>query len=232
MARQFDGWTMAAGAALGAGMSATNRCTIAMWAYIDNFDNPNGQVLFETGAQYDLLGTHGFALYANENETVVTLATFGSDGTYAYARFDWPPNSVWFHWAIVIDRSQIPPIALGPVYVNAVPQTLALDLGSDSANFPNENFYVFARNLSVGFTSGNLFDLAVWGTVLNADEVLSLSNKSCRPDQVQPGSLIGYWPMEGFVSPEPAAGGTTIDMSLTGGPTQVSNPAPFAIKVN
>ena len=46
--------------------------------------------------------------------------------------------------------------------------------------------------------------MAVWGTVLTADEVTSLANKSVRPDGVQPGHLIGYWPMEGFVSPEPA----------------------------
>jgi hypothetical protein len=221
---------MAAGAAIGAGMSAVNRCTVAMWAWIDNFDNPNGQVIFELSPQYDQLAHPGFALYANNGEVVVTLATYGSDGTYSLGRFPWPPNSTWLHWAVVVDRSQTPPLNVGPVYVNAVAQTLTQTPGADSALFPNSNFYVFARNLSVGFTSGHLFDMAVWGTVLNADEVLSLSNKSCRPDQVQPGSLIGYWPCEGFLSPEPAAGGTSGgDLSLTGAPTQSSDPPGFAI---
>jgi hypothetical protein len=230
VARQFNGWTMAAGAAIGAGISTVNRCTVAMWMWVDSFNSVNGQVFLELSPQYDQLAHPGFALYANNGEVVVTLATFGSDGTYSLGTFPWPQNSTWLHWAVVVDRSQTPPFAVGPVYINAVPQTLTLTPGADSSAFPNANFYVFARNLSVGFTSGYLFDLGVWSTVLNADEVTSLANASMRPDQVQPGSLIGYWPCEGFVSPEPAAGGTTGgDLSLTGGPTQVTDPPQFAI---
>jgi Concanavalin A-like lectin/glucanases superfamily len=228
VARQFNGWTMAGQAPIGAGLSSTNRVTVALWMLVDNWDNPNGQVLCETGPQYDTLVTAGFACYSN-GLVPFTVATYGQNGTYSIATFTNPSTGVWQHWAIVIDRSGTPPVSLGPVYINGVSQALTLTPGADSTNYPNATLNVFARNAASDFMGSHLFDMAVWGTVLNADEVLSLANKSARPDQIQSASLLGYWPMEGFVSPEPAAGGTTIDMSLTGGPTQVNDPPGFAI---
>lgn len=232
MARHFNGWTMAGSAPIGTALSATNRATVAFWMWAESYTDPNDQMLFETGPQYDLLTTLGFALYSNTAETVMTLASFGSDSTYAYAKFNRPPTGVWAHWAFVVNRAQTPPINLGPVYVNAVPQALTLTPGGQSDNFPNQNLYVMARNTNFAFMAANLFDLAIWGTVLNADEVTSLANQSNRPDSVQSSNLIGYWPLEGFVSPEPACGGTTGDMTLVGNPPQFIDPPPFAIDFN
>jgi Concanavalin A-like lectin/glucanases superfamily len=228
VARQFNGWTMAGQAPIGAGLSSTNRVTLAMWMLVDNWDNPNGQVLCETGAQYDVLSTAGFACYSN-GLVPFTVATYGSDGTYSIATFANPPSGVWQHWAIVIDRSGTPPVSLGPVYISGAAQVLTLTPGADSSNYPNATFNIFARNAVSDFMGSRLFDMAIWKTALNADEVMSLANKSVRPDGVQTANLIGYWPVEGFVSPEPAAGGTTGDMTLVGGPTQISDPPGFAI---
>ena len=229
MARHFNGWTQAASAAIGPALSATNCATVAFWMWAESYTDPDDQMLFETGAQYDLLTTLGFALYSNTADTWMTLRTLGADSTFSTATFDRPPTGVWAHWVFVVNRAQIPPFSLGPVYIDGMVQTLTLTPGGTSDNFPNQDFYVMARTTNFAHMAANLFDLAIWSWVLNADEVTSLANKSCRPDQVQANNLISYWPLEGFVSPEPACGGTTGDLTLVGSPPQINDPPGFAI---
>src|SRR4029077_6006375 len=120
MARHFNGWTMAGSAPLRASLSAVNRATVAFWMWAESYTDPNDQMLIETGAQYDLLTTLGFALYSNTADTWMTLASFGSDNSYSLATFDRPSLGAWHHWAFVVNRAQTPPINLGPVYIDAV----------------------------------------------------------------------------------------------------------------
>jgi hypothetical protein len=80
----------------------------------------------------------------------------------------------------------------------AAATSLVMGQGTGGTNFP-----------------GRVADAAVWNTTLTAGEVLSLS-QGARPKDVRPGSIIGYWPLDGLVSPEPDMSGGHNSGTLTG----------------
>lgn len=70
--------------------------------------------------------------------------------------------------------------------------------------------------------NGWIADAAEWSVVLTAAEHQALA-KGARPKDIRPTSLLGYWPLNGFASPEPDYSGNARNGTLTG-TTNVSGP--------
>jgi hypothetical protein len=51
------------------------------------------------------------------------------------------------------------------------------------------------------FFPGYVADCAIWSDVLSLQEIFSLSQAVVRPWQVRPGSLLGFWPLDGYKHP-------------------------------
>jgi hypothetical protein len=62
---------------------------------------------------------------------------------------------------------------------------------------------------------GRLADAAMWNVALSNIEILALS-MGARPWMIRRGSLVGYWPIDGFASPEPDLSGNAFNGTLTG----------------
>lgn len=73
---------------------------------------------------------------------------------------------------------------------------------------------------------GMLADFAVWNAILTDGEFFALA-KGIRPYNIRPGSLAGYWPLDGIQSPEPDLSGNKNNGTLTGTKGQPGPPTDF-----
>jgi hypothetical protein len=95
---------------------------------------------------------------------------------------------------------------------------------ADGASFttPNSTF-VSAANVSIGHDAGpdlfngSLADVAIWNVTLTSLEIAALA-AGVRPGRIRPSSLIGWWPLDGLVSPEPDLSGRANNGTLTAAP--------------
>ena len=67
-------------------------------------------------------------------------------------------------------------------------------------------------------------EVVIWNVALTAGEALALST-GVYPTSVRPGAVVSYWPIYGFLSPEPDLGGGQRDMALVNTPA-AANHAP------
>lgn len=74
------------------------------------------------------------------------------------------------------------------------------------------------------YMSGQVAEAAVWNAALDDVEVLALA-KGASPLRVRPLSLVAYWPLWGFHSPEIDLWKGNLTLSVVGGPT-LSDHAP------
>jgi hypothetical protein len=138
-------------------------------------------------------------------------------------------NNVWYNGAITVDnvQSASPVIA---VFLNGGGK--ASTTGSITANnwnhFSNAIKVLLAADSAFGaaeYFGGALADAAAWTVVLSDFEIAALG-AGARPYRIRPGSLVGYWPLQGKASPEPDFSNNANNGTVTGTTTTVFDP-PF-----
>jgi hypothetical protein len=73
------------------------------------------------------------------------------------------------------------------------------------------------------FFNGMIADVGMWNVILAAGEIAALA-AGARPYTIRPGSLVGYWPLDGLASPEPDLSGNANNGTLTGTALGASGP--------
>lgn len=91
--------------------------------------------------------------------------------------------------------------------------TAATELGND-AHTSGRNF------------GGRMADIAIFDVCLTVGEIAALA-AGARAPYVRPGSLVGYWPLDGLASPEPDLSGNKFNGTLTG--TTLGPGAPISL---
>ena len=66
-----------------------------------------------------------------------------------------------------------------------------------------------------GYASKAISDVAIWNTVLSSGQISTLA-AGVRPGYVQVANLVGWWQLNGALSPEPDYSGNGNNGTLTG----------------
>lgn len=109
------------------------------------------------------------------------------------------------------------------IYLNNV---LDANTGTDTTDISADTYLIGENGAGLTeFFGGSMADLAVWSIALGTTDIANLFN-GIRPSSVQSGSLSGWWPLDGFASPETDASGGGNTGTLTGttrvvGPSQL-----------
>lgn len=87
---------------------------------------------------------------------------------------------------------------------------------------PNTSLIGVSGSTPAGFWHGSIADAAMWNVVLSDLEIAGLA-RGLRPWMIRPKNLVGYWPIDGYQSPEPdlsgfAHNGTLVGTALDFGP--------------
>jgi hypothetical protein len=103
---------------------------------------------------------------------------------------------------------------------------------TDTHSFVNERITVIGTGYGVSgdLWNGRLSDVAVWKTILNSSQIASLAAASVRPNALLPSSLVGYWPLNGSLSPEPDISGNLTfgnNGTVTGTIATSDHPSPW-----
>lgn len=110
------------------------------------------------------------------------------------------------------------------VLVNATDRSVFLDGGgkgtsSDLRNISGMNRVEVGRRHSSTseYMEGRIAEVAIWNVALSDAEVLLLAQRH-HPLRMQPGALVGYWPLRGAASEEPDFAGGVRNLTLNNGP--------------
>jgi Concanavalin A-like lectin/glucanases superfamily len=208
MARSFNGTTDLIDIGQPAILDITGTFSISAWAYPTGLNTL--QDIFEKGydgssEQYLLRFNSTSVDFGTYPNLIITTTTY--DGTHVFA------NGSWYHFCGTWDGTNYrlyvngglragPSVGANPVHaVNTHVSIGAADIGGGGA---------FTR-----FFPGSIADVALWTTGLSANEASGLS-QGARPNTVRPGNLVGWWPLDGLVSPEVDLSGHANNGTLTG----------------
>lgn len=106
------------------------------------------------------------------------------------------------------------------VFTSSASRAAYLDGGGKGTNTTNKsptapNRTTISSPTSSVAMSGRIAEVAIWNVALTDAEILALSG-GLAPPYVQPGALIGYWPVWGLHSPEIDLTANNRTMTLTG----------------
>jgi hypothetical protein len=192
---------------LNAGSSATlnpTAITISTWLKTQSTSPNNFQ---ECIIRRDGVGGNSLYLIAQPNASAhVNYAVFGNASISANGTASLTIGP-YYHLALTYD-------SVGGLigYFNGVSDATAAANGTiKSAATQNcciggDPDFTTSVSYSVGET-------AIWNLALSSLEISGLA-KGLRPNTVRPGSLIGYWPMDGLVAPEPDLSGNKFNASI------------------
>lgn len=90
---------------------------------------------------------------------------------------------------------------------------------------PSGVFGIASREGASNFFPGYAADVAIWNAALSDLECIALA-KGVRPGWIRPGSLKGWWPIDGLQSPEPDLSGFANNGTVAGSPPKIQGP-PF-----
>jgi hypothetical protein len=117
----------------------------------------------------------------------------------------------------------------GTLYVNGTVPMQSL-YGTASLTIPNlvnTNIGAYlASNGPIVLTQGYIANVAVWNVDLNAQEASALWN-GAQPYEIRQQNLAGFWPLDGFASPEPDLSGNGINLTLSNSPVQAPTAPPI-----
>jgi hypothetical protein len=199
MARKFTGGTDHIGLGSSSVLGIGQPITVAGWFFQDGSIGGGLQNIFNK----TLDNSHAYGLIQ-----VANTIQFQLDGGNISSSPTTYSNNVWNHAAGTLSGTN------GVIYLNG---TSVGSNGSASFHNPTTGTAQISGDAFNGdrIMTGNICDVAVWSAALTALEVAALAN-GARPYQIRPGSLIGYWPLDGLQSPEPDLSGNANNGTLTG----------------
>jgi hypothetical protein len=131
----------------------------------------------------------------------------------------------WYHLAFTYDSTN------GLLtYINGA---------SDGTVAANGNVHVIGSvGVAIGWDNinasrnvpGSIADAAEWNIALSSSDIAKLV-AGVRPPSVQFGSCVGYWPLDGYASPEPDLSGNGNNGTLTG-TSRVLGPPPVIYRIS
>jgi hypothetical protein len=153
---------------------------------------------------------------------VIVVAT-GGNPSFATGSFNLPIGS-WFHVAFTYDST------------NGIISYINGSAGDTAAANGTLNGTPIATSIGYdgvggrGHWNGNMADIAIWNTALSSGQISSLVS-GIRPPSVQSANLVGYWPLDGYASPEPDLSGNGNNGTLTG-TARVLGPPPVIYRIS
>lgn len=209
MARSFNGTTDAISARTISNLKQP--CTLALWVYPTVAPSGTDQIVIANGnpasngnnidrGNTGVLGNHWFYTQSGLN--------FIDGGTTLSL-------NTWSHIAAT------DAVGAQLTYTNGS-QTGTAAVGAFTAP-TGANFTIGGNTHSM---VGNVADVAAWTVVLTPREIFALS-RGARPYQIRPGSLVGWWPLDGYGHAALdrsgyANNGTVTGTALVSGPPLVS----------
>jgi hypothetical protein len=189
MARSFNGTSDVITAGLAT--SATTNFSMAFWGYFNS--TPSGSVcIFANGV--GPAGGGGYAVVGDNTRTIYLNIAGITNVTGSTV-----PLNIWFHVAITRDTSTF------TLYINGT----SINTSSTAPNAPVTSTSMGAGTLSpFYYFPGVVMDCAIWNSVLNSTQVTALAN-GVRPGSLGASNLVGWWPLDGYASPE-------TDLSVSG----------------
>jgi len=190
-------------------MTNSSSITIACWVKYDWTDaGVNGQL--GGGAKQGLVGKGRFEQSGADGNQQFGLSSvsekigfsFASpNGTYHIWRTtgDSVQTNTWMHVACSYTYSNANSLAF---YINGKATSGSWGTGTGNAvgitNATTFHTFVYQQNGGSSFFGGAMSDLAFWTNALSAGDVgkLAFSKVKYMPFQVQPESLMFYWPMD------------------------------------
>jgi|SRR6516162_2360494 len=167
-------------------------------------------------------GTEIFTNGTSNHQLQVYFSTTQGEWQWAI-----PSQNVWHTLGLNYDNSSVSNDPV--VYIDGVSVSVTNTLrpvGTLVAASPANLTIGNLPNNGVAW-DGNVADAAVWdGVLLTATEHAALG-RGARPYQIRKGSLKGWWPLDGFSSPEPDLSGNANNGTLTG-TTRVFGPPMMA----
>jgi hypothetical protein len=214
MARSFNGSSDVINLGTPSALNlAGSNITVSCWANASVF--PSGSATVGTLVEHGYDGTteQWFLRYAWTGTQVALDFGMFNTGTGA-VNVRWAPvtnsTGTWYHVLGLFNGSAYA-VYSGGVQQNLIASSQALLTSTARCAIgASEQSGTFQR-----FFNGNIADAAVWNTALSDGEVAALA-KGARPYSVRPGSLVGYWPLDGLQSPEPDLSGKANNGTLTG----------------
>ena len=178
--------------------------TMACWARIDDLSVTQSLL----GVYANGSATNRFHLQLVAATANLRAVTFGASSATATTSTSAAVNT-WFHacavFAATNDRRAF--LNGGGKGTNAGTQTpTSIDrtaVGRSSNSTPGS------------YLSGRIAEVVMWNVAL-ADAVVAALAAGVCPFQVEPASIIGYWPLQGLASPEPDWSANARSLTVTG----------------
>lgn len=202
-ARTFNGTSDCAVTASTVDLSSHSIVSVSMWVYWDSFTQGTSHVAFAFGDVNTDNGSLSF--FPQWTSDAPMFASHGAGG-FQIEKFPAPSAAAWHHYVFIYDTAGLatPPEAK-LAYVDGSSATLTPSFTDDnSGNYGNLRVAFGANTPACSglFGAGRIAEVAIWGgyEVTSAQAVSLASGAS--PLLVQPTSMVAYWPLEGFTSPE------------------------------
>jgi hypothetical protein len=195
-------------------LSATQQLTLSFWLNWTQDDTSNRTVAtnnFNAAGSFMIQMNMGCA---GGSTTGVRLR--GNVGPIAARIPSRPSAGVWHHWLVRLDFSKSAD-EIDAIYIDGVSQVLtavcyaAVD---NTDTFRTDTLFLMSRG-GAEWVGGRLAEVAIWSTLLSANEVLSLS-RSAPVASIRPQSLAIYYPLYGAAAPEADLSGHHNSGAVTG----------------
>lgn len=228
MARQTNGVDQYLHSASAIDLSAYTKGAYAFWLWADSYGNVDNHyaltqardALPRVEALPDTNGGGWRAGLINDATTIASITR--------------PSAGAWHHYVINLDITKSSG-EIDTLYVDGVAASLSFVFDQDNTgNLPNRILDLMTTvtgGSPAGLLAGRIAEVAIWGGILLAQaDVDNLYNSGGGrlATDVQSGSLVHYWRIEGDTSPEPASVGG-IDLTVVGA-TSVAHP--FTLTTN
>ncbi len=233
MARTFGGVSTDA---VVTGLSSHNtQRSYSIWAYRSGNGGANLGRLFDKRTGVDAEVETFFDNVGNEY-------TYGRVWSGANAQWKLgsglPSLNAWHHLLLTYDATLA---SNAPVYyLDGVAQAVVTTVGASGTPNTNTSAYVVGNrtNDSARNWDGRLCEFAVWNCLLNLADAQRLANgRPANMIESEVGSLIAYYPIAGFYSPEPDstalnAAATVTGTVLSAGPSWLTTLGPHPVYTN
>jgi hypothetical protein len=133
---------------------------------------------------------NGWAFDLGSNGTVVFQLGASAGSSFAVGVTS-PPANVWTHGGVSFDGTN------WKIYYNG-----GVDAsGANTVSFTQRNMIYAAAIGGIQTFAGSIADIAVWKVILSDAEFRALGKGVKRPGQIRYGSLVSWYPLDGYNHP-------------------------------